>query len=182
MLYKRGVGHIRFVVRKLDRKFSLLQQEYIGSTPGSTKVMFESITHARKQVKDLDSSNVGNRKMSEMHSPRLVTTACSLTFSEMHWWERSPGVGKVAKIKRGKPKKILKSNHLENYLETVHHQLQGTTLSCYCSPHSKLILIWVQTKLEQDEKMPFVWANHGGGHRLVLGRHVGWNFGLNLIG
>jgi hypothetical protein len=77
MLYKRGVGHIRFVVRKLDRKFSLLQQEYIGSTPGSTKVMFESITHAGKQVKDLDSSNVGNRKMSEMHSPRLVTTARS---------------------------------------------------------------------------------------------------------
>ena len=45
--------------------------------------------------------------MELMHKPSVRSTARSLTNSEMHYHERSPGGGKVSKVKKGTPKKTV---------------------------------------------------------------------------
>ena len=64
-------------------------------------------THTNIKVKDLNSKNILQGKISEMHLPSLpslTTKVRRLTNSEMRCLERSPGGGKVSKTKLGTPR------------------------------------------------------------------------------
>lgn len=107
---------------RFDRKvYKMLRQEDKGRTPASTDVMFRNFTSTStltaNKVKDPISRDILNRKMTEMHSPRLASLAGRMTKSEMRCQERSPGGGKIIKIKTGTPRKNQKVNSIRKLFE-----------------------------------------------------------------
>ena len=100
---------------RIDRKmlnFSLLNNEDNGRKPATRDVIdnleaTKTSTHTTNTVKDLNSEDNLQGKISEMHLPSLpslTTQARRLTNSEMRCLERSPGGGRVIKTKLGTPR------------------------------------------------------------------------------
>ena len=69
--------------------------------------IIKDYSHAVTSDGDVKQEKPG--KPSEMHKPSSRSIALALTKSEMHCHERSPGGGKVSKIKRGTPRKTVAS-------------------------------------------------------------------------